>query len=378
MTCEGSLALFVGGERAASSAGGGCGTAPYTLRAVVPTVLAEPSIDGVPIPVRAAPFRIDAAVATAAALAAGSALFPLAGWIPLVAMPPITWAPHYLGLPIAAAAWVVAGAALALQGTLVVGWRRALAWGAMGVTVWLAARAVLAEKHDADVRVGALVYSMVDVPFLQRKVDAVVRRLQAEVGAGELRRPLILALGSSSSGGGTTGRYWPQVVAEEIPAANVISAAAGGATSWHMRRIVEITRLRPDLCIFYMGHNDRLRTFPGLTIAQLEAGRVPMAGSWSSPVSLDEARANVTAISQACGATLAMEEHSRSLVEVMAAYGVMLASIPGVRHADARGMLAAGSPSAIMLDDVHPSPRGQEMLGKFVAVQARGMLGLVE
>ncbi|MFN7146120.1 MAG: SGNH/GDSL hydrolase family protein, partial [Myxococcota bacterium] len=177
-------------------------------------------------------------------------------------------------------------------------------------------------------------------------------------------------LGGSSSGGGTRGRFWPQVLQERLgDRATVVSLAWGGATTWHLRRILDRLDARAEVCVLYGGHNDTTRSVPGRTIAQVEAG-APGGDGLVAAVSLDEARANVLAMKERCGRFVVIQERVRGREADMAAYAAMLREVPGVDWLDGERLVAPTD----LLDDVHLHPRGHEDFAANVHTSIAGML----
>jgi hypothetical protein len=280
-----------------------------------------------------------------------------------------------IGLPVAAGLLLGVGAAL-VKGALDTAGRRAWLSGLMAaVLLVLAGVAVVrggpaagtegaAESQLAPVLAPAIAAGL-DIGMFQQKVDeAVATNRGALVDDG---RPLVVVFGASSSGGGTAGRFWPQVLQEERPDLHIVSLAWGGATTWHLRRIADALDVRADICVSYIGHNDLLEGMPGLTLADLEAGRPAQSGGMVAPVPLTDAAANVQALVARCGRSLLMEERVVGREAWMATYRSMLQGVDDAEWVDGAGAV----PPEAMMDNVHPDPRGQELLGRFVAGRLR-------
>ena len=84
-------------------------------------------------------------------------------------------------------------------------------------------------------------------------------------------------------------QFWPLVLQQELPEAHVQSIAIGGATSWHMKHAFQQLNIKPDVCVFYMGHNDSMRQAPRQTLAQMENQEKPTSGEFVRWVTLPEA-----------------------------------------------------------------------------------------
>lgn len=379
--CSGTLTVEMDGSvRASLPAPPTCPPRPFSLRSTDPMVLHGLELDGEPVSVSQSAVSWLAAL-VAAGLVAGLLLVvpPEALWL-LVLTPLVALAPQ-LGLD-PRAAWAGVYAAVAFDGARRVSGRARLVAGGAAALAVVAAAVLVALPLFGPVRGPApdsplatqAAKVLIDFHAAQAKVDAVVTRVRADVSARPPGRPLVIALGSSSSGGGQQGAFWPQVLQELRPDLYVVSAAEGGATSWHMRKVVERLPVKPDLCVSYLGHNDTLASFPGLSIAELERGLEPRTASFVPPVTRDEARENYAAMLQGCGRLLAMQEYARGREPTLASYAALLREVPGVIWADG-GAVLAGAPSALtMVDDVHPTPSGQRLLGAFVAERVAELL----
>ncbi len=353
---------------------GACAPAPLWVRTGGGVRLHEIRRDGVPVVWQASAYDGKAAIIVAIVVAALSNLLRFEGLYPLLAMPLALLAPR-VGLPAEAGAWLIlatAGASAAIEHGA---WRRWFGAALALAGIALAGLSVVRERAQSTGAAGAVsnFAAAVDIAFVQRKVDTVVARSRGPIAAASA--PLIVALGSSSSGGGTQGKFWPDVLREELAGPTVISLAEGGATSWHMRRILEGLDVRPAACVLYLGQNDTTKALPGLTIAELERGAPAVPGVWLEPVTLVDAKEHITAIAARCGVTVAMPEYVLGREDTLAAYAEMLKSVGGVRFADPGVMLRAQPRALVMLDDVHPSPAGQDLLGKFVAAELKAAWG---
>ena len=201
------------------------------------------------------------------------------------------------------------------------------------------------------------------------KVDDIVRHYDASLKKRPRQKPLVLVLGSSSTGGRTIPnnmKFWPGRLQDKKNTVHIQSVAWGGATTWHMRKVVEKLNLTADICILYMGHNDMQEKSPRQTIAELEQGLAPTGYGFVSWVSLPEAKKNIEVIKTRCTQVLVMPEFSLSTKRESARYAKMLQTVSGVRFRDPRPLLERQDPSFIMQDDIHLTPPGHEMLADFV------------
>ena len=352
----------------------GCGAQPAALGAAGPTAVTTVTLDGQVVPLASTSFDPQRAATVALILLVLGVLVGAEGQALLLAAPLSLLGPRF-GLPGEAVLALFVGAAMVQQAMTARSWRRLVSGVAALASLPLAVAGLQLvvdqpgeQAWDADRPVTALI----DLDVVTRKVGIAEQRarklLQTRDG-----RPLVVALGSSSTGGDGRQTYWPATVQAERPDLQVLNFAQGGATSWHMRQLLERLDLRPDACLFYMGHNDSMPGFPGITIRGLETG-ADASGGWVAPVPLEDARDNVAAIAQRCGSTLVMAEYVQGQEPMMAAYGQALADVPGVTVVDAAAVLAALPARSAMIDTVHPSPQGHVVLGRFVAGELSALL----
>ncbi|GEM_PF-5279668 len=332
------------------------------------------SVDEVAVPLAAVRFVPEVAAASAVGLLVLGGLLGAAGQVVLFLAPLALLGPR-LGLPGVAVFALVVGASLVQQAVNATGWRSRVGW--VLAVVALPASVVALDLRlddpgeqawDADRPVTALI----SLEVVTRKVAIAEASARALLRSRD-ERPLAVALGSSSTGGDGRQSYWPAEVQRTLPELQVLNLAQGGATSWHMKELLERLDLRPDVCLFYMGHNDSMPGFPGITIRGLETG-AESSGGWIAPVPAADARANVAAIAARCGVTLAMAEYVRGQEPAMAAYASALEGIEGVVLLDAAGQLASLPARSAMIDTVHPSEQGHRALGRYVAGELRTLL----
>ncbi|MSP56465.1 MAG: SGNH/GDSL hydrolase family protein [Myxococcales bacterium] len=374
-----------------------CVAEPLWVRAGGETRLSALTRDGQPVRWTATRFALAPALGLAIVLTATAALLGFEGLFMLLAMPLSLLGPR-VGLPVEALMWLIAGSAAAGSGAAGAGaagpgfgtahWRLWLTAGFALCSFGLAARSVVQRPgggNEASSAVRYVAAAAIDIGLLQRKVDEVVNRTRPLVDAVRPGTPLVLALGSSSSGGGTNGRFWPDLLQEALaplpahgdrpgPAPVVISIAQGGATTWHARRILEALEVRPAACVVYLGQNDTTASMPGLTIAQLERGESSTPGAWVAPMSPQDSKDNLVAIASRCGVTLAMQEYVVDRTEPLAAFASMLQTIPNIHYLDPTTPLTSGPRALLMLDGVHPSPAGQQVLAAIIAARLSPLL----
>lgn len=369
MNCTGQAALLLGRKGTWTEVGRGdpdpCTPGPLWVRAPLATPLAYAAIDGVPVNLTPTRVHLPAALAAAVATAVASAAFGVAVW-PLLLLPLALLGPA-MGLPGAAVASTVVAASATSAALATTAHRRALA-----VLLGLAA-ASTAVLVTLDARTPPSSWlatwsatQLIDRELPRHKVDAMVERGRKAASA-----PRVVIFGSSSSGGSTRGRWWPQILQELLPDVPMAILTEGGATSWHAREVAAALDLHAEVCVTYLGQNDVVVSLPGATLAQLARGEPGTPDRWVAPVTLEEAHENYVALSARC-TVLAMEERSLQQGEALARYRDMLLTVPGLHHADAVTALAAEP--GVMLDDIHLTPRGAEVLARFVAEKLRPLL----
>jgi lysophospholipase L1-like esterase len=357
---------------------GGCTPAPMGLRATSEVRVEAITVDGVSVPIEGISLDpVPAGVALVGGLLSLALMGP-AGFAVLLLSPaaPLVEA---LGLPAMSAMWLLYGAGASMATLKGPTWRRAVAAVACLLSFGMAAHAFIGtigpiglEANDADnSAVARVLETTLGLDAYERKVDQAVELYGPKLKARDATRPLVVTLGSSSTGGNDPRGFWPEYLGKELPDADVQTLAWGGATSWHMLKIMERLDVRADACVLFMGHNDTLQSVPGQSLASLERGEAPYSEAFVPPVPLPEAEVNLKALSQRCGVFVGMEEYSIGREKDLDAYAAMMDRMPEVVYLDAASELAARPQSQMMVDSVHPSPAGQRLLGRLVAEQLR-------
>jgi lysophospholipase L1-like esterase len=355
-----------------------CKARPVGIYAREPLVVSEAWVDGQAVSLgRTGPDLkaggVALGVALLSALLLGPAAFPM-----LLLAPAAGWFARF-GLPADSVLWTLYAAAA--SGALMEGraWRRALAglacFGAMGMAV----RAYLdtiepigTVAEDADnASVAAALQVGAGIGAYLWKVRLAVDYYRPWMKKVDPDKPLVVTLGSSSTGGNNPEGFWPGVLAEEVPEVHVQTLAWGGGTSWHMRKIMDRLDVEADYCFFYMGHNDTLPSMPRQSLASLERGEESASDAFVSPVTLAEAEENLRAMAQRCGTFVAMQEYSVGREAELAEYAAMMASIPELEIIDLATTLSGYPYAKVMADPVHPSFFGQRLMGEQVAAWLR-------
>jgi lysophospholipase L1-like esterase len=363
-----------------------CRPVPLGVRAGTDLRLTAVRVDGKDWPIEG--LALDRAVAgsVAAGLAALVALLGPAGFPVLLLAPaaPLLEGLAGLGLPAAAALWLLVGAGASERLVGGAGWRRWLGALVSAIGLVMAVRSFVAtigpigiEALDSEnTVVASALEATMGIEAYRSKIETAVEYYSPQLARRDPDKPLVVTLGSSSTGGNHPEGFWPGVLAEQLPEVYVQTLAWGGATSWHMVRILRAFDLRPDACVIYMGHNDTLHSMPGQSLASLERGDPPYSDTFVAPVPLPEARENLAEIGERCGLFVGMQEYSVGREAELAEYAALMEALPGVHYLDVTPILSARPYSQMMVDPVHPSFAGQELIGARVAEELRALMAL--
>jgi len=218
----------------------------------------------------------------------------------------------------------------------------------------------------------------------------------------------VVAFGSSSTAGAYQNDdiddFWPADLEGLLGGvAQVINQGVGGWTSFHVRRYIE-TRgdlLRPDVAIFYLGHNDKLTrsvipykqlharwkagagvdiqvssALAGVRLYQaLRHGLQGVTGrTGGAAIPLEHARENyermIALVREGGGRVLLVTEGVSPDPSLLAEYGEMLQSLaegPDVAYLDGAAVLDRPSFKPHFIDDCHLSQTGHEALAQAIA-----------
>ena len=186
-------------------------------------------------------------------------------------------------------------------------------------------------------------------------------------------KPLIVVLGGSSSGGmrrpDETTDFWPDWVRKKLPEYEVQSLAFGGATTWHLNKLMDRLDVRAHTCLVYAGHNDRMRSAPRQSLGSLERKEDPQTEAFAYWVDVDDADAYLTDLAQRCGYLIAMEEYRFPDDGEVKAFARLLMRHRDVVHLEAVKYLDTYGPKVVLQDQIHLNPYGHELLGSWVAQQ---------
>ena len=226
-----------------------------------------------------------------------------------------------------------------------------------------------------------VLHQTVGISKYMKKVDRVVQTYKHLLERRDRDKPLIVIMGSSSSGGESVlhspkMKFWPLVLQELLPETHVQSIAMGGATSWHMRHALLKLHVNPEVCILYMGHNDGMRKSPRQTLAELERKESPKSGEFVRWVTLPEARENVLKMMTVCKNFIAIPEYTETPKNSarLKKYGRMLEKTEGVIFGDIYTEFASYPAGEVAGDNIYPTEKGHRLLGEFVAQKIRLIL----
>ncbi len=226
-----------------------------------------------------------------------------------------------------------------------------------------------------------VLHQTIGISKYMRKVDRIVQTYRQMLERRDKDKPLIVVLGSSSSGGQSVIHtqkmtFWPIVLQAELPDVNVQSIAMGGATSWHMRHALYKMNIYPDVCVLYMGHNDGMRKSPRQTLAELEKGTKPKSGEFVRWVTLNEARENILMMSTKCKHFVAMPEYTRTAdaAERLIKYSEMLKKTEGIVFIDLYSIFQQYPDGELTGEGIYPTEKGHQLIGKLVAEKIKPLL----
>jgi len=362
----------------------GCRPASMGVYAREDLRLSAVSVDGAPVALVGETMdRQAAGQALGLGLVSVALLGPAAFYLLLLA--PASGALGGLGLPAASLIWLLyaAGASERLFGGK--GWRRILAglvcvgalflagrtWSAtlkpLGVEATASDNAVLARALDATTGLSEYL----------GKVQQAVKFYEPALRELPEDKPLVVTLGSSSSGGNQPRGFWPGFLKDALPEAHVQTLAWGGSTSWHMRKLLDALEVKADACVIFMGHNDTIASTPRQSLAAMERGDPPQSSLFVPPVPLPEAEENLRALAEEhCEVFVGMEEYSIGREEDLDAYAAMMDAMPEVHYLDAAALLRQRPSGQVMADPVHPNVVGSRIIGERVAEELRVLLEL--
>ena len=169
-------------------------------------------------------------------------------------------------------------------------------------------------------------------------------------------------------------KFWPEILRRELKTVHVQSLARGGATTWHMRKVVEGLGIKADICILYMGYNDRQKKSPKQSIAMLEQGIEPSNNGFVAWVSPQEQRDNILGMQKYCSNFLLVREYVQGHAFRNDPYANVFPEIPNTRYLDPSSMFSKEEPNIVMMDNIHPTPFGHQILAQRIQKEIRDWL----
>ena len=217
----------------------------------------------------------------------------------------------------------------------------------------------------------AVMWHAMDLERYEEKVERAEAFYLPQIQDLDPNKELIVILGGSSSGGmrlpDEATKFWPDWIAEKHPDFEVQSLSFGGATTWHIRKLMERLQLKAHTCILYAGHNDRMRSAPRQSLASIERGEEPKSEAFTYWVEVKEAEENMSFLAKQCGYLVAMEEFRSPDNGEVKAFARVLMRHRDVVHLEAAAFLAERGAHLVLQDQIHLSPYGHQLLGTWVA-----------
>jgi len=363
----------------------GCRPAPMGIYAREPLQVTGVSVDGAPVALAGETSDRRAAAQVAGLGIASVALLGPAAFYLLLLAPAAGSLGATLGVPAASLLWLLFGAGASERLFGGSGWRRALAGLACLMAVGMAGRTwsetlqplgVEATASDNAVLARALEATTGISEYLG-KVNQAVKFYRPAMRELPDDKPLVVTLGSSSTGGNQPRGFWPGFLMDALPEAHVQTLAWGGSTTWHMRKLLDELEVKADACVIFMGHNDTIASTPRQSLASMERGDPPQSRLFVPPVPLPDAEENLRALANDhCEVFIGMEEYSIGREDDLDAYAAMMDRMPEMHYLDVAELLRQRPSGQVMSDPVHPNVVGSRIIGERVAEELRVLLAL--
>ena len=198
-----------------------------------------------------------------------------------------------------------------------------------------------------------------------KKIRNMVADHKRRIPSKQSGRPRLIIMGSSSSGGGTPGnnmKFWPEILSMKLDKVSVYSLAEGGATTWHMNKVMQQLNIQAEICIVYMGFNDRQEKSPLQSIAELEQGLTPQGAGFVPWVYPEEQKENLEAIAQRCKKMLLVKEYALDQLPKGSPYLSVFESVTAAKVYDPSALFQGQPQESVMMDKIHPTPYGHTLL----------------
>jgi lysophospholipase L1-like esterase len=220
-------------------------------------------------------------------------------------------------------------------------------------------------------------HALFDVTAYTQKVERAVAFYRDQIKQRPKNKTLIFVLGGSATGGMTHQgqHFWPAYLQKKMPSYHIQSLALGGATTWHISKILQKLGVPAEYCILYSGHNDRMQSSPRQSLAQLEKGSLTKSSGFTSWVLPSEIPNNLDVMANYCGKIFAMEEYVVSDAEPLNDFIRALKKHPKVTYISISKELAKKERKRIMRDNIHFYPYGHEIFADILyqKLQSQGL-----
>ena len=211
-------------------------------------------------------------------------------------------------------------------------------------------------------------HALFDVTAYMQKVERAVSFYRDPIRTRPKDRKLILVLGGSSTGGMSHQKqhFWPYHLQKKMPNYHVQSLALGGATTWHISKILQKLGVKAEYCLLYSGHNDRMQSSPRQSLAQLENGIQPQSSGFTPWVLPSELPTYLDIMANHCEQIFAMEEYVVSDGKTLDDFIRALKVHPKVNYIPIAEELSKKDNRKIMRDDIHFQPYGHQIFAEIL------------
>ena len=141
-----------------------------------------------------------------------------------------------------------------------------------------------------------------------------------------------------------------------------------------MKHLVQKLAITADICILYMGFNDRQEKSPRQSIAELERGAAPQASGFVPWVYPEEQKENIQALVPHCSRFLLVHEYSLQNERMPKGYRGVFSSISAAKSYDPAEIFRSQPRDSVMMDTIHPTPYGHTLLADGIYEQIKEWL----
>lgn len=220
----------------------------------------------------------------------------------------------------------------------------------------------------AERTVAHTTHALFDVTAYMQKVERAVSFYRDSIRKRPKDRKLILVLGGSSTGGMShqNQHFWPSHLQKKMSNYHVQSLALGGATTWHISKILQKLGVKAEYCILYSGHNDRMQSSPRQSLAQLEKGTQPQSSGFTPWVLPSELPTYLDIMANHCDEIFAMEEYVVSDAEPLDDFIRALKAHPKINYIPIAEEISKIDNGKIMRDNIHFQPYGHQIFAEIL------------